>query len=66
MRSDCVLHIWDDSFFVLFYFRAAFTMGEEVGVTDDDDDDDDDARLEITHISHITNMKILNRMRERC
>ena len=41
-------------------------MGEEVGVTDDDDDDDDDARLEITHISHITNMKILNRMRERC
>ena len=24
---------------------------------DDDDDDDDDARLEITHISHITNMK---------
>ena len=24
---------------------------------DDDDVDDDDARLEITHISHITNMK---------
>jgi hypothetical protein len=24
---------------------------------DDDVDDDDDARLEITHISHITNMK---------
>ena len=24
---------------------------------DVDDDDDDDARLEITHISHITNMK---------
>ena len=31
--KSCVLHIWDDSFFVLFHFRAAFTMGEEVGVT---------------------------------
>ena len=27
------LHIWDDIFFVLFHFRAAFTMGEKVGVT---------------------------------
>ena len=33
MRSHGVLHIWDDSFFVLFHVRAAFTMGEKVGVT---------------------------------
>ena len=30
---------------------------DDDGDDDDDDDDDDDARLEITHMSHITNMK---------
>ena len=33
MRSHGVLHIWDDRFLVLFHLRAAFTMGEKVGVT---------------------------------
>ena len=33
LRSHGVLHIWDDCFFSIFHFRAAFTMGEEVGVT---------------------------------
>ena len=32
LRPHGVLHIWDDSFFY-FYFRAAFTMGEKIGVT---------------------------------
>ena len=33
LRSHGDLHIWDDSFFVLVHFRAAFTMGKKNGAT---------------------------------